>query len=199
MKTPKKQTSQRTRNKSATTSSRKSKSANKIKEVTEGNNQVVTPHPVLKTCKQSARDACQGCKILVLELSATDSATNFRRGLILCVDSELENVADLLKPAAALSVCFYFPIKPVMRMAKAHFNVHGMRMTVEAQSQSLLDVIDTLLGAYADVNGRSDGFLVSLDYGQIPTETTLNCTISGRATARRHPHDLPQRSETTAG
>ncbi|MGA2242581.1 MAG: hypothetical protein ABSH11_11195 [Verrucomicrobiota bacterium] len=46
-----------------------------------------------------------------------------------------------------------------------------MRMTVEAQSQSLLDVIDTLLGAYASVNGGSDGFLVRLDYGQIPTET----------------------------
>ena len=49
-----------------------------------------------------------------------------------------------------------------MGLARAHYDVHGMRMTVEAQSQSLLDVIDTLLGAYAGVNGCSDGFLVSL-------------------------------------
>ena len=58
-----------------------------------------------------------------------------------------------------------------MGVARAHYDAHGMRMTVEAQSQSLLDVIDTLLGAYASVNGGSDGFLVRLDYGQIPTET----------------------------
>lgn len=58
-----------------------------------------------------------------------------------------------------------------MRLARAHYDLHGMRMTVEAQSQSLLDVIDTLLGAYTGVIGRADGFLVSLDYGQIPTET----------------------------
>jgi hypothetical protein len=58
-----------------------------------------------------------------------------------------------------------------MGMAKAHYDVHGMRMSVEAQSQSLLDVIDTLLGAYAGINGCSDGFLVRLDYGPISTET----------------------------
>ena len=58
-----------------------------------------------------------------------------------------------------------------MGLARAYYDAHGMRMTVEAQSQSLLDVIDTLLGAYAGVTGHSDGFLVRLDYGQIPTET----------------------------
>jgi hypothetical protein len=57
-----------------------------------------------------------------------------------------------------------------------------MRMTVEAQSQSLLDVIDTLLGAYADVSGHSDGFLVRLDYGQIPAETEPELRDSWRGT-----------------
>ncbi len=59
-----------------------------------------------------------------------------------------------------------------MGKVKAHYNVHGMRMTVEAQSRSLLGVIDSLLGDYAGVTGHSDGFWVSLEYGQIPTETS---------------------------
>ena len=58
-----------------------------------------------------------------------------------------------------------------MALARAHYDAHGMRMTVETQSQPLLDVIDTLLGAYASVNGHPDGFMVRLDYGPIPTET----------------------------
>jgi hypothetical protein len=58
-----------------------------------------------------------------------------------------------------------------MGMTKTHYDAHGMRMTVEAQSQSLLDVIDTLVGAYASVVGSPDGFLVRLEYGRIPAET----------------------------
>ena len=58
-----------------------------------------------------------------------------------------------------------------MGLPRAHYDAHGMRMTAESQSQSLLDVIDTLLGAYAVGSSRLDGFLVNLDYGQIPTET----------------------------
>jgi hypothetical protein len=69
-----------------------------------------------------------------------------------------------------------------MGLARAHYDLHGMRMTVEAQSQSLLDVIDTLLGAYADVSGHSDGFLVRLDYGQIPAETEPELRDSWRGT-----------------
>ena len=45
-----------------------------------------------------------------------------------------------------------------MEMARAHYDAHGMRMTVEAQSQSLLDVIDTLLGAYASATAARMGF-----------------------------------------
>jgi hypothetical protein len=82
----------------------------------------------------------------------------------------LEPVADWLKSAAALSVYSSYH-KPGMGLTRAHYDLHGMRMTVESPSQSLLDVIDTLLGAYAEVPGHSDGFSVSLDYGQIPTET----------------------------
>ena len=63
------------------------------------------------------------------------------------------------------------PIETVMGMTKTHYDAHGMRMTVEAQSQSLLDMIDTLLGAYVGVTGGADGFRVRLDYGQIPAET----------------------------
>ncbi len=55
-------------------------------------------------------------------------------------------------------------------MARAYYDLHGMRMTVESPSQSLLDVIDNLLGAYAGAAGRLDGFLVRLDFGRIPTE-----------------------------
>jgi len=69
-----------------------------------------------------------------------------------------------------------------MRLARAHYDLHGMRMTVEAQSQSLLDAIDTLLGAYAGVAGRSDGFLVSLNYGQIPAEADPELRDSWRGT-----------------
>lgn len=69
-----------------------------------------------------------------------------------------------------------------MGLARANYDLHGMRMTVEAQSQSLLDVIDTMLGAYAGVTGHSDGFLVSLDYGQIPTETDPELRDSWRGT-----------------
>ena len=58
-----------------------------------------------------------------------------------------------------------------MGLARAYYDAHGMRMTVESPSQSLLNVIDTLLGGYAGVTGRPDGFLVRLNYGQIPTET----------------------------
>lgn len=57
-----------------------------------------------------------------------------------------------------------------MELARAYYDLHGMRMTVEAQSQSLLDVVDSLLGAYPGVTGRPDGFRVSLDYGQTRTE-----------------------------
>ncbi|MGD0349163.1 MAG: hypothetical protein ABSB84_02445 [Verrucomicrobiota bacterium] len=53
-----------------------------------------------------------------------------------------------------------------MRLARAHYDLHGMRMTVEAQSQSLLDVIETMLGAYASIADGADGFHVTLDYGQ---------------------------------
>lgn len=57
-----------------------------------------------------------------------------------------------------------------MGMARAHYNLHGMRMTVASPSQSLLDVIDMLLGAYAGAAGCRDGVLVNLDYGPIPAE-----------------------------
>jgi hypothetical protein len=58
-----------------------------------------------------------------------------------------------------------------MSLARAHYEVHGMRMTVEAQSQSLLDVIDNLLGAYAGVSNGADGFQARLDYGAMQPET----------------------------
>jgi len=51
-------------------------------------------------------------------------------------------------------------------LARAHYNLHGMRMTVETPSQSLLDVINVLLGAYADSGDGVEGFHVILDYGQ---------------------------------
>jgi hypothetical protein len=77
---------------------------------------------------------------------------------------------------------FIFPVEPSMGLARAHYDLHGMRMTVAAQSQSLLEVIDTLLGAYVSVTGRSDEFLVNLDYGQIPTETDPELRDSWRGT-----------------
>ena len=58
-----------------------------------------------------------------------------------------------------------------MKVARAYYDLHGMRMTVETQSQSLLGMIDALLGAYAKPGGGADGFHVNLDYGQLRKKT----------------------------
>jgi len=44
-------------------------------------------------------------------------------------------------------------------------------MTVETQSPSLLDTIDTVLGAYAGVSKGAEGFRVTLDYGAVQPES----------------------------
>jgi len=72
-----------------------------------------------------------------------------------------------------------------MRPASAYYDAHGMRMTVEAQSQALLDAIDTLLGAYIGVPNGADSFRVSLNYGETRVEAepgldeVQKCTLPG--------------------
>jgi hypothetical protein len=58
-----------------------------------------------------------------------------------------------------------------MSPARAHYDAHGMRMTVEAQSRSVLDVFDYVLAPYTSPNGEPGGFRVTLHHGQVRPET----------------------------
>ena len=67
-----------------------------------------------------------------------------------------------------MAVCL-FP-KPNMVAAQAHYNLHGVRMTVDASNQSLLNVIDAILGTYASAANGANDLRISLRSSRVRPE-----------------------------
>ena len=78
-----------------------------------------------------------------------------------------------------------------MTSAQAHYNLHGVRITADASDQSLLNVIDAILGAYAGAANGTNHLRISLHSnrrcpkadlklrelwsGSLPGGTRMNC------------------------